>query len=91
MREQADKPNGKRRRWRWGKWVAIALVLYVLSFGPVDAFRLTGGPEWIDRPIHIVYSPIECIDDWAAENCVPLYLAYGWYVDLWVEFWFKIS
>ena len=57
-----------------------------LTHAPVDAYRLTVGPDWMDPVVHVVYAPVEfVVDDWAEEHCVPIHTAYCDYVDLWIN------
>jgi hypothetical protein len=67
---------------RWGVWIVVALVLYVLSIGPADwALRhLNLSDSGVAmKIIHVFYLPLK----WLDENCEPANVFFAWYGGLW--------
>ncbi len=65
----------------WATVVVIGLVLYLLSFGPVEWLVRHGvGASWTEVPITWFYRPIS----WMYFNGPdPIHDALGWYNKLW--------
>ena len=71
---------------RWNKrlavCVAIALVAYPLSFGPVTwLMNHDDVPEWMTWPVEIFYWPLAVASAYGPE---PLRKVLFWYATLWV-------
>lgn len=60
--------------------VAVCLIFYVLSIGPVG-FLLTHHyiPPSYSRYVWTVYTPVIAL----GMSCEPFNSIYGWYMDLW--------
>jgi hypothetical protein len=78
-----DKPDGKR--WGWGTWAWIVVLVPALSMGPVwwasDHFDLWHGYPIYGDPCFTFYAPVF----WACEACHPFGTAPHWYVHLWAN------
>ena len=74
------------RKERWAKWLAvglaIALLVYPLSFGPVTwLMNHDYVPEWMAWPVEIFYWPLAVTSAYGLE---PLRKVLFWYTTLWV-------
>ena len=82
--ETQDGPerNSRGAVWVWFCWLGVAVVLYVLSIGPVMMIavnRSISNPHPVARVCTIVYGPVE----WAYAKTL-LHKPIGLYYHLWV-------
>ena len=81
MRPAADREQGGEGErggrgvgW-WVVWVLVAIVVYVLSIGPVFRFW----PEPVPRAMAVLYSPME----FAYKHSSVAKRAIDWYLRIW--------
>jgi hypothetical protein len=70
-----EKPHGKRSAWPAIGWIALLLILYPLSIGPLAWLIALTGIEWIG----VFFAPL----DWAANASPPIELILTWYFRFW--------
>jgi hypothetical protein len=84
MEKPTIEPDADRKHtpsfWGFTLWPAVVLMLYVLSYGPVDLFL---GTE--STPLRQFYSPI----GWACLNVPGFSIAFNLYMCCWEPGWGK--
>ena len=76
----------RRPWWRKKRWIAAGLVLalvgYVVSYGPANWFVWTYRDPWVARAVEVAYWPLDML---AQHGPAGIARGLRWYVGLWYD------